>query len=198
MDAWITNGGFIVPLKTIKAVLGDKYTAFIKKHTITTIQKRGKLMDTKICKMYKFEKVNGVLCLFLPRKTGELLTTQRLLRSKLMRSEVVRINAPMTGELFPNQITICNYLMQEIFSTEKLARGFAGCTLDLRPGMGKTFTAGGMISFLGLRTLYIAPRVPVAIQASGDLKGLFGNNRNGVIVGRYEKKPKKNFITKAG
>jgi superfamily II DNA or RNA helicase len=78
-------------------------------------------------------------------------------------------------ELFPNQVLILDYLMEQSFTGNRIATGTSHALLNLRAGMGKTFVAAGLIARLQMRTLYVVPSVVLAEQATKDFKGCFSS-----------------------
>jgi superfamily II DNA or RNA helicase len=220
---YITSEGFLVPDQLLKAKFGEGYAALIKKLTLTHYPKIG---PPKSAKLYKYKDRDGTRYIYLPRTLSRVLG--KIIPSVVALGNIVRIrDCPMQIELFENQQIVVAELMK-IFSPDRIAAGTACAILNLRAGMGKTFVAAMLISMLKLRTLYITPKVPLAVQAVLDLKNCFygdvdgGNQGNNgpndnnavggnavygnavggnvmagknIIVGNYNKKPKKRDMT---
>ena len=86
------------------------------------------------------------------------------------------------AEIKPNQQIIVDYLMANVFTEARIARGMGSAILDLRAGFGKSFVAAALIARLGMRALFITTKKPLKMQAIIDLRGFMGP---GVIVGAY-------------
>lgn len=174
---FLTQKGFAIPMATMRARLGARMPALLKKLTITHHQKVGPPL---VARMYTMGELAGVPCIFIPRTLCTLMSRIMTIRNYLP-AEVLAAYPDV--DVYENQRVIIDYLMP-IFSPERREAGTATCILNLRPGMGKTFVAAGLISRLGLRTLYIVPKRPLMVQTVKDLRGcLVGAN-----VGAYGEK----------
>jgi len=102
------------------------------------------------------------------------------------------INAQLHINLFDNQKVVVEYLLGTVFTPERIAAGTATCVFNLKAGQGKTFTAGGIIASLRVRTLYIVPKRPLAVQAVKDLRACFypDDGEPGLRIGQYGKAKK--------
>lgn len=165
---FLTYNGFLVPSNILIQKLGKKYSTFLQRLTITHVQKIG---QPKVAKMYSAVTFNGIPCLALPRTTMSLLLNSGMIDEvKIYWNDPVRINAKLYIELYENQSIVVNYLMKHIYTQERINAGTASCILDLRAGFGKSFIAGALIPSIGMRTLYIVPKCPLAVQAEKDLR----------------------------
>jgi hypothetical protein len=188
---FLTAQGFIVPEVTLKTRFGPKYSAFLAKLTATYYPKVGPPMRAV---MYERVTVGGAACVRLPRGC-----ITALLRIRVLENIVIAIPAPQRVDarlaiaLFDNQNLILDYLMENVFTPARMADGTATAILNLRAGMGKSFVAGGLIARLCLRTLFITPKRPLAVQGVKDLRMcLYPEDAPpSVLVGRYDKKPRR-------
>lgn len=186
-DTFITSEGFLVRTAFLRSRFGDKYNQLLKKLVLTHYPKVG---PPKSVKLYKAQDHDGTEYMHLPRTLSKSL--EKILGvATIALPPIVQIKeCPMQVELFENQRIVVEKLM-EIFSPARIAQGTGCCILNLRAGMGKTFVAAEIISRLRFRTLYIVPKVPLAVQAVKDLRTcLYDENGGPLIIGGYHKKPK--------
>lgn len=184
---FLTQSGFIVPTVTLKSRLGNKYSAFLNKLTLSHPQKIG---PPKILRMYKESKYNNIDCIFLPRT---LIASMKgiLANIEIIIPERRVIVAPLQINLFDNQRLIVNHLIRTVYTPERIANGTATGILNLRAGCGKTFVAAGIIAELNMPTLYIVPKRPLAVQAAKDLRSCFYTDntlKQNVIINNYDGK----------
>lgn len=189
---FLTNEGFVVPVQLLRARLGAKYNAFVSKLVITH---RPKVGPVQRAQLYQIGNYEGVVCMYLPRTFMTLMMRGGILTQIEMRLAPARnINARLHIELFDNQTIIVNHLMTEVFTPARIAAGTATCILNLRAGMGKSYVAGGIIARLGVRTLMIVPKCPLAVQGVKDLRTCLYDDiapLQPCMVGRYGKVAKK-------
>jgi superfamily II DNA or RNA helicase len=201
-EGFITQEGFAIEDRVLRARFGTGYSALLKKLTVTHYPKIG---PPKSAKLYKYQERNGVQWIYLPRTMSASL-------SKIIHPQVALPlqcfipHAAMQVELFENQRIVVARLM-EVFSADRIRDGTATCILNLRAGMGKTFVAAEVISQTRLRTLYIVPKVPLAVQGVRDLRACLYPDvpadahlpagianivpPRRLIIGSFHKKPKK-------
>lgn len=184
----LTNGGFIIPTEQLREKFGSRYNNLLKKLTITHFQKIG---PPNHAFMYKIENINGVRYIHLPRTLIKIFLENKILtKFNIMFPPHCKIHTQcqLNIELFENQKIIIEYLCDKIFTQERIANGTATAILNLRAGMGKTFVAGGVISRLKLRTLYIVPKRPLMIQGVKDLRNCFhSDDVNDLKIGSFSK-----------
>jgi superfamily II DNA or RNA helicase len=165
----VNQGGLFFPVKVLSRLLGDKnYFALLKKLTCTYVPKIGPPVTAK---MYKVHDRDGTAWVRLPRAVCDGLGAICKIDADFSMVPL-GFNPPLQLDLFQNQILCIERLMQ-IYTPERIANGSACAELVLRAGMGKTFVAAGLISRLGLRTLYIVPKDVLMKQACDDLRGCF-------------------------
>lgn len=187
---FLTHSGFIIPVNILRIKFGKKYDEFIKKLTLMHEQKVGRRIVRKYMKMYEEIIYNGVKCIRCPRTLVKVFQKTGILDNvEIVFSSLKKIDAIQHIDLFENQNIIVDYLCKNVYCPERILDGTATCILDLRAGLGKTFVAGGLIARLKLKTLYITPRIFLAIQAVKDLKSIFCSDatKPNLIIKRYEK-----------
>ncbi len=179
---YLTHTGFFVPIVTLQRRLGNAGYANIQKRlTKISVQKVG---PPKIAKMYlEFDLTPKLRCVYLPRWIGLGLIGKVLHSVDILFKPIVQRECKLAIDLYENQVILCRHLMKYVYTPERIANGRATCILNLRAGMGKTFVASGLFNALGMRSLYVVPTRPLALQAVKDLKvcmdpsvviGLFG------------------------
>lgn len=190
MEGFLTHAGFIVPVRVLRARFGAKYGDLFKKLTITHFQKIG---PPQRAVMYKFAIYNGMEYVHLPRTLMMIFLQNKILdKVNILFVPIVNIDSQLHLILYDNQILIVNYLCNAIFNKNRIDAGTATGILNLRAGMGKTFVAGGLISRLKMRTLYIVTKKPLASQCVTDLRAcLYPDDGSlpSTIVGAFCKKP---------
>lgn len=185
--AFITQEGFLVRHEFLRGRFGDKYGQFLKKLTLTHYPKIG---PPKSVKMFKIKDHDGCQYIHLPRTLSS--TIEKVIGGcEVALPPQVNIGeCPLQVELFENQQIVITRLM-EVFTPQRIMAGTGCCILNLRAGMGKTFVAAAVISRLRFRTLYIVPKIPLAVQAVKDLRACLYDEAGGpIVVGGYHKKPK--------
>jgi superfamily II DNA or RNA helicase len=187
VQGFITQEGFLIDDRILRARFGDKYATFIKKLTINHYPKIG---PPKSVKLYKYKDHDGTRFIHLPRTLSQVLSKVITEVTLALPPRQVIGECPMQVELFDNQRVVTARLL-EVFSPERIAAGTASCILNLRAGMGKTFVAADIISRLKLRTLYVVPKVPLAVQAVRDLRACLYSDVPTITVGSFHKNPKK-------
>ncbi len=185
----LSQYGLVVPVAVLRVRLGAKYQQFLSKLVATHAQLVG---PPKRMLMYKLIVHEGRQYLVLPRTLLRVLSGPPVVCCIDIRlAPLQRIMAPLQIDLFDNQRLIIGHLVERVFTAHRLAAGSATCILNLRAGMGKTFVAAGLLSRLGLRTLFVVPKIPLAAQAVKDLKDCLyseqsvDNDLDQVTVGRY-------------
>jgi hypothetical protein len=203
MKAVLNTTGLIISTKALQERFGRAYNAFLNK---LQCRYQPKVGPVKIAKLYSSFVVNegteNAKCYVnytrLPRTLLKLLSDKKILTDiEIQFPPIVNVknNPVMVLDLFENQKIVINRLM-EIFTQERIKNGTACAILNLRPGLGKTFVAAGIISSLkinnaSLRTLYIVPKQPLAVQAVKDLKACFYSETTKTVIGLYGKIKKK-------
>jgi hypothetical protein len=124
----------------------------------------------KSFRLYKEVKIEGKNHLIFPRGTAKSFGNIIGVRDGLL--EAPAVNFAFEGELFENQIVVCDYLMQNY-----LGGPHGCCTLNMGAGLGKTATSAGIIHRRGVRTLYITKDRFLQKQAYDDLKSFFPHAR---------------------
>lgn len=183
----LSHTGFIVPSLQFKSKLGAAYGDVLKKLTVVKQQKVG---PPKRAQMYKFEIINGIHYIHLPRTMIQSLVKNKILDGVNVNFGPIRtIGANLSINLFDNQKVIIKYLIDNVFTGDRINDGSATCILNLRAGMGKTFVAAGVIDALKMRTLYVVSKRPLAVQAVKDLRACFdgGDSKTSIIIGMYGK-----------
>lgn len=72
-------------------------------------------------------------------------------------------------QLYDNQTIILNHLIATYFNPTSRQQGRAGCVLNFRAGMGKTFIAGALIAHLNVPTLYVVQTDALQTQTTDEL-----------------------------
>ncbi len=192
MDAigYLTTEGFIVPTQVLKKRFGVKYNDFLNKLTIVH---RPKIGPPQYARMYKEINRGGIQCMCLPRTLMKILIAAKILMNiEIILPQLKPINAQLHINLFDNQKVVVEYLLGTVFTPERIAAGTATCVFNLKAGQGKTFAAGGIIASLRVRTLYIVPKRPLAVQAVKDLRACLypDDGEPGLRIGQYGKAKK--------
>lgn len=160
-----------------------------------TVRHECKIGPPKIVKLYQFVTglgagVGGAYTptntLILPHTLLSPLTTLGFRAENDNTRPPARIKATITLELFENQRVVVDRLMA-VFTPERIAAGTAGAILNMRAGLGKTFTAAGVIARLQYRTLVVVVNSELARQMYDDLDSCF----DGLNIGMYGGKPGK-------
>ncbi len=181
---YLTTTGFIVPIRTLQLRFGNKYSTFLSRLVITYVRKKG---IPKRAKLYTDVVFRNVRALYLPRTYMKLLLDGKILNKIEVSLAAERvIIAPMHIGLYENQTIAVKWLRENIFTNTRITNGTATCIFNLRAGTGKTFVAAGLISSLGLRTLYIVPKKPLASQAIRDLRAcMWSETGRNPVIERY-------------
>lgn len=147
----------------IAAVGATAYSQLLKKLTLTYLPRVGPPL---IVKQYSLVLISGRTMLQLPR----CLTPK--FKTLVIYPPPQLVKFPQIDTLFENQKCLIDYLMTKVYTPQRIAAGTATSVINLRAGLGKTFVAAGMISAIGMRTLYIVAKCPLAEQAQKDLQGV--------------------------
>lgn len=191
----LTQQGAVIPVSVLRARFGAKYDQMLEKLTLVFRQKKG---PPKYARMYKIETVNNQQVIWLPRFSAESLHKAGVITEVVVDlPPVIAINPTLRLDLYANQKLIIDHLLKTSFTPARAASGFAGCILNLRAGMGKTFVAAGVINALRVRTLYVVPKINLREQAVRDLKMCFYPDGGvpEIIVGAYGKPKKRDRST---
>jgi len=165
---WLTPTGFHVPTAALRRVFGAKYDKFLSKLTVVYKAKVGLPKRTPLYHYVGSE-------IYLPRTL--ILSLMRLTvihQLAITIAAVPRVDLPTIIDLYPDQMLVVDHLIATVFTPRRIAAGTATCIFNLRAGQGKTFVAAGVISAVGLPTLYIAPTCYLAEQAVKDLTTVLG------------------------
>jgi len=164
------NKGLIVDYDSLKKYLGVKSTKELL-DSLTLVKKKfaGKnktiVLTSKIYKFIKIPKDGKVITLLtLPRffqAWAEEFPFQLTVRHEFVAipSEKFLKNNKPTIKLLDYQQAIHDHLITTVFKPDSVEPQDAlerGCVLVLDTGRGKTYTAGGIIRTLGVKTLVVA------------------------------------------
>lgn len=149
----------------LERALGTRnFSALLKRLTVTRHNSVG---APTVAHMYKVLRApSGKLLIRLPRPI--LPAVRSAAKFTLPPPQLAREGICAQG-LHENQRLLVAHILATRLSPEKVLSGAATLPFELKAGMGKTFVAAGLIGALGLRTLYIVPRVKLAEQAKKDL-----------------------------
>lgn len=180
LNGVLSQNGVIFSDNQVRNCFKHKYQTFLNKLTVRTDQRIG---PPKIAKIYKYEVVGEsegatTRVIHLPRATGRILQQQGLinqLENTIPNGRVVDYD--FKADLMPNQTLTVDYLVANQLSDANADAGFATVVLDMKAGLGKTFTAGGLITRLKRNTLYIVLRDKLQSQAYKDLTTCLPNNK---------------------
>lgn len=175
--AYVCSGGLVVPAELLQRILADRYEAFLTTLIFTAERKIGPPITAQCFKLGMNRRgPKPVQYIYLPRGVLKKILDAGLFPVRNLLQQESPIAVEMTGELFPNQTVICNYIMQNIFSPERAAAGTASCVLNLEAGLGKTFVFTGLLARLRQKALYIAPNEHLMSQAVRDLGAVLDVN----------------------
>ena len=210
---FLTQYGLIIPTTILKARMGVQYNAFLKKLIVTFYPDVG---PPKKVQLYSFVTLNNeqndsVACVSLPRTLK--IALEKIIPIEVSYASPRYIEKPLALQinLFENQKILVKHLLELVYTPERIKAGTASAILNLRPGMGKTFVAAGLINELRIagaagvagaapgkpfRTLYVVPKRPLAVQGVRDLRACFyseegGNAPGGIVIGQFLSKEKK-------
>lgn len=210
MEAILCTSGYIVPCEILQSVFStSQLNTVLKKLTYTYHPKIGPPKTTKLYKNIVLKRgETNINCIQFPRTLAGKFSS--IIKYKLQIVPMQFINAPtLCVELFENQNIVIGYLMKNIYTKDRIKSGTASAILNLRPGLGKTYVAAGLIYELRnvvklcaehkdgiiprtFKTLYVVPKIPLAVQAVRDLR----NCLSGITIGKfYTKEKKKDFTT---
>lgn len=168
--------GFVISMKDAVRALGPIRKQFFDSLTVIYNPKVGPRIVTRL---WQERMCAGALYYIFPRATCRMFAIKYH----------INVFFPLVPEIprfasyaYDNQLTIVNYLRENVFTHDRCSNGTATAILNLRAGEGKTFTAGRLIGELGLRTLYVVPKSPLAVQTVSDLRVL--THGMGITVGR--------------
>lgn len=172
--------GFRLPVRTAKAIFGNKYDNLLQSLKVTHTPKIG---APTIVKLYEYSKDNGIVNLVLPRSYVHVLSRACTITHDFPGPHMIN-NLVMSSALFNNQLLVVEHI-----SNELTTRGTS--ILNMKAGLGKTFVAGGIINKLRVKTLYIVPKRPLMVQCIKDLRGMFytentsGNTGGNTIINKF-------------
>ena len=194
-SGFLSHRGFIVPLAPLQRYLGDNWKAFLNKLTLLYRPKIGPVVRTQMYEMIVLEADGSTRrvppgqakCILLPRSliTSGIFGKVEVMfspKSRIVCDGLDQIMAEAVSRLYDNQLLIVNHLMKHIFTAWRQDEGLASAILNLRAGMGKTWVAAGLIALLKYRTLYIVPKLPLAVQSTNDLRALFEDR---IVIRKY-------------
>jgi len=107
--------------------------------------------------------------------------------SQIPAGDNLSIEAKWSGELTENQKVISEYIMENIYTKERVDNGSAGLILNLEAGQGKSYLAAYMISKIQKKTLIILHTVSLLAQWEKVIKKCYPD----LTVGTYYHKKKK-------
>lgn len=175
MEGILSQNGVILSDKEVRNFFKHKYQTLLNKLTVRTKQKIG---PDKVAKIYKYDNIDGNIVLHLPRNVGKGLLEKGVidgLHNTIPDGRVVKFD--MQADLFENQQIVIDHLMNNYFTDENQEDGFSTAVLNMGAGLGKSFTAAGLIERLGRNVLYVTMRGKLQKQAYDDLNICFPNNK---------------------
>jgi len=187
MSASLTCHGLMVPVALMRQRLRGRYNDVLDKLTICYQPAIGAEVRTALWRLVRY---NGVECLALPRTLIAFV-----LRTKIVERVDVSLGAIQYATyacdvvLLPNQKIIVDHLLREVFTADRIALGTACCILNARAGSGKTFIAAALIQALQMRTLYIVPKKPLALQIAKDI----GQDIDCIVINSALTRPREFF-----
>jgi len=200
---FLTQRGLIIPNTILKARLGEtSYSKFLNQLTRVYYPDVG---PPKKIQLYSFltftnqAENRDVVCISLPRTLKYALEKIIPIEVAYPAQRYIDKQLILQLNLFENQILIVKYLIDVVYTVERIRAGTAAAILNLRPGLGKTFVAAGLISAIGsaagrpFRALYVVPKRPLAVQAVRDLKACFYPEANApcAVIGQFMSVAKK-------
>jgi superfamily II DNA or RNA helicase len=151
IPASVTQRGLEVSKDDFAKAFGDKMgKAILRKFTISYPAPVGNYRISK--KMYSSDVDRGVI--IFPRFAEEALLKSQVISSAIYGiSPGESIDVDFLGVPTPNQVVTADHLVSNIFDSSK----GGGCTMNMRPGEGKTFLAMYVLSLLKVKTLIVVP-----------------------------------------
>ncbi len=197
VTAYLGIHGFIVPDRKLREILQHRYQEMINKLTVVYTPKVGppqrvqmfsyngayiilprtmlaliqKVLPVKIdLPTFGSDDTNSLTSM-TPTNTTISPTTNTTPSTNGLPSSISPPVIPkeLKINLFDNQKIIIDKLMNDVFNPKRIAAGTATGILNLRAGMGKSFVAAGLVARLGVPTLIVVPKKPLALQMRDDM-----------------------------
>jgi superfamily II DNA or RNA helicase len=196
----ITARGLSIEQDALMKVIGyDGVEKLKKKLTLTHTEMMGKkIMGTKIMRLYKLVDIatdvgsqryilaarwSGVKKIIMAINKKAVVTY----KSGLHEGESIEESRLIPGvDLNENQQVIIDHLMANVYTSNRISQGIAGCILVMGTGLGKSYLATALIESLKKKTLIILP-------GSGmlpDWLALFAEYYPDLKIGQYHGKIK--------
>jgi len=99
-------------------------------------------------------------------------------------SEGLNININYKGKLTENQEIISKFLIENIYTKQRLRRGSAGCIINLEAGQGKSYLATYFINIFKKKTAIILHSTSLLSQWEKVIKETFENPNIGYYYGK--------------
>lgn len=159
----LTRNGFLIDMEKID---GQVFQFIKKKLTISHTSIMGKKKFIQQMFLYRILNLGTKQVLNLARFSGiKNLVNQKFPQIKIEYINKIQPGKDISHKFQPEDIVdledyqeLClNYLMDKIYTPEKLKTGSGSCIFVMDTGLGKTFTAAGLIGKLKVKTLIILP-----------------------------------------
>jgi len=176
-SGFLLTEGFILNNQFLINLLKDKYNKLLYGLTLTYINDMGIKKQIKLFKYHKDN--NNSIVIQLPRKVYYTLSQNNIISDKNIeiRFPINKITIPPYPKLFDYQNVAVEYLMDKVFTEANAKKGLGSCVLEMGAGLGKTRTMAGLISKLGMKTLYIVPTLYLVKQTIEDLTLAFESHK---------------------
>lgn len=161
----ITRNGILIETNALRKALGSKYNSLLKKLTIKHVKKIGFNRYETVMELYRIITApNGKNYLCVSRFSDIMNIFSELhinentdIKFTNIIKDGLLINIDDEIDLEEHQELCLDYLMQHIYNDLNVKRGLASCIFVMDTGLGKTFTAAGLIQRLKTKTLVIIP-----------------------------------------
>lgn len=179
MQGILSINGVMVADDIVRRFFKHKYQTLLNKLTVHTRQRIG---PPKIAKIYKYTvaELDGkkYKMIHLPRTVGEGLLDKGII-DELINTipDGHDVELDFQAELFENQQLVVDHLLEHKFNKDRTDDGFGTAVLNMQAGLGKSFTAGGLIKALGKKALFITINKKLKKQGLKDLQACFPNNK---------------------
>lgn len=226
VKAILRNGSIIVNDEKLYNKMGQKaYKELLQK---LTLRKKQIIGPDKIARIFYrsdgknlddnktiSDAISASNVLLRPVKSKPFIHLPRFILSKLIASGIIgecnntlkagdnipasHLNDELyTGELYNNQKIVIEKLMNEIYSVDNVNKGYSGCILNMRAGMGKTYVCVGIMDEIIKRekkkVLFVAPTEYLQKQTYDVLRHAFPTLHVG-MYNQYTRKIRKRAHT---
>lgn len=164
----------------------DKYCALKRTFTRTVQLKHNQYKSSTLVKA---ENTPNGKILIISRFLAQIYIKRNILKSiKNVIADGQKINITKFNCIpYPIQQTVHDYIINNHLNEALASKGFAGLSLELEAGLGKTYVVAMICKTLGLKTVYIVPSSEYLLeQAEDDFKKCFPEMK----LGRYYGKAK--------